>query len=152
MREETLKIIIDKSILDKYSKYYFTYHPRAKKVPIEYPYHPSINTWMILKRMMMNALKERWKDFIVWLIQYLGYKDLNIEQCEMTFISYFPTKARHDVDNTVPKFILDGLVSSGFIVDDDSKHLQSLTLKCGYDKEYPRTEIFIYHIHYGRTE
>ena len=61
----------------------------------------------------------------------------------MTFISYFKTKIRKDCDNTVPKFLLDGLAESGFIVDDDSQHLESLTLKCGYDKENPRTEIII---------
>lgn len=41
----------------------------------------------------------------------------------------------------VPKFILDGLSESGFIVDDDSKHVTSLTMECYVDKENPRTEI-----------
>ena len=43
----------------------------------------------------------------------------------------------------LPKFILDGLSESGFIIDDDSKHLTSLTLKCGVDRDNPRTEIEI---------
>ena len=30
------------------------------------------------------------------------------------------------------------------IVDDDEKHLHSLTLKTGYDKENPRTEFEFY--------
>ena len=54
---------------------------------------------------------------------------------------FFESKRRHDVDNQVPKFILDSFTESGFIVDDDEKHLHSLTLKTGYDKCNPRTEI-----------
>ena len=94
-----------------------------------------------MKRPMMNALKQKWKDFMVWFIEYSGYSNLGIENCTMEFTTYFKTKIRHDTDNTTPKFILDGLAESGFIVDDDSKHLTSLTLKCEYDKENPRTEI-----------
>lgn len=56
---------------------------------------------------------------------------------------YYPTERRHDVDNTTPKFVLDGLVESGMVVDDDSKHIQKLTLQCGIDKERPRTVLKI---------
>ena len=138
---QEINLIIDNNTLIEYEKYYFKLHPKARKKPIDQPYHPSINQWMIMKRPMMNALKQRWKDFMIWFIEYNGYTNLHIEKCEMIFTSYFKTKIRHDVDNTTPKFILDGLAESGFIIDDDSKHLISLTLKCGYDKENPRTEI-----------
>lgn len=143
---EEIKLIIDEDTLSKYEEYYFKLHPRAKKKPIEHPYHESINKWMIMKRPMMNALKQKWKDFIVWFIEYGGYTNLHINECEMIFTTYFKTKIRHDCDNTVPKFILDGLPESGFIIDDDSKHIKSLTLKCDYDKERPRTEILIKNI------
>ena len=43
-----------------------------------------------------------------------------------------------------PKFLLDGFSEAGFIVDDDSKHVTSLTLECGVDKDNPRTEIEVY--------
>lgn len=35
----------------------------------------------------------------------------------------------------------DGFVESEFLVDDDSKHITSLTLECYVDKDNPRTEI-----------
>ena len=91
----------------------------------------------------MNALKQRYKDFMVWFIKYVGHENARINECEMMFTTYFKTKIRHDTDNTVPKFFLDGLVESGFIIDDDCNHLKSLTLRCGYDKDHPRTEIFV---------
>ena len=136
-----IKLVIDNSIIDKYNQYYFSQHPRAKKKPIEHPYHPSINTWMILPRIQMNALKQKWKDFVTFWIREIGLLNKKIFSFYMIFTSFMPTKRRIDCDNTVPKFILDGFSESGFIIDDDGNHLKSLTLKTGYDKINPRTEI-----------
>ncbi len=86
-----------------------------------------------MNRQRMNALKGKWKDFIVWFIDRQGYANLRITRCELVFTTYFYSNRRHDVDNTCPKFILDGLCQSGFIVDDDSKHVTQLTLRCGVD-------------------
>ena len=139
----TIKLVIDENTLTEYEKYYFKLHPKAQKKPIAHPYHESINAWMIMKRPMMNALKQKWKDFIVWFIETKGYSNLRIEKCELTFHTYYASDRRHDVDNSTPKFAIDGLVESGFIVDDDSTHIKSLKLMCFVDKNHPRTEIFV---------
>ena len=89
----------------------------------------------------MNALKQRWKDFIIWVIKNQGYSNLHIEKCEINVKTYYKTNRRHDTDNSIVKFALDGFTESGFIVDDDYKHLTKLTLECDVDKENPRTEI-----------
>ena len=138
-----MKLILDNQTLEKYNQYYFSEHPRAHVIPIPNPYHPSINQWFILKRFEMNELKQKWKNFIVWWMEDLGYKDAQLQQVKMTFTIYFPNRIRHDVDNQVPKFILDGFVEAGLVPDDDEKHITSLTLCTGYDKENPRTEILI---------
>ena len=138
-----MRLVIDTDTLEKYERFYFRLHPKATKKPIENPYHPTMNIWMIMKRPMMNALKQRWKDFIVWFIKEQGYANLHIEKCEMKFTTYYKTNRRHDVDAACPKFILDGFAESGFIIDDDSKHLTSLLLECHVDKENPRTEIAV---------
>lgn len=134
-------MVIDGGVLERYEKYYFKQHPRARKKPIAHPYHESMNVWMILKRPMMNALKQKWKDFIVWFVAEQGYANLHIEECELSFSAYYPNNRRHDVDNSTPKFIIDGLVEGGFVVDDDSKHVTKLTLQCFVSVENPRTEI-----------
>ena len=139
----TYHITIDNQILEEYNKYYFLHHPRSKKIPIEHPYHPSINVWFVMQRPQMNALKQKWKDFGIWLIQKLGYENLKLQEFEMEFITYMPTRRRIDSDNTTPKFILDSFTESGFIQDDDGTHLKGLTLRTGYDKENPRTEITV---------
>ena len=96
-----------------------------------------------MRRAMMNALKQRWKDFIRWFVEEQGYSNLHIEKCEICQTVYYPNDRRHDTDNSTPKFILDGLVESGMIVDDDFKHIRKLILTCDVDKEHPRTEILI---------
>lgn len=136
-----IKLIIDNDVIERYNQHYFSKHPRAKKKAIEHSWHPSINVWMVLPRIQMNALKQKWKDFIVYWINDLGLQNKHLENFEMIFTTYMPTKRRIDCDNTVPKFILDGFSESGFIIDDDGTHLKSLTLKTGYDKNNPRTEI-----------
>ena len=130
-------------MLDRYDEHYFSVHTKAKKKPISQPYHESINVWMIMKRPMMNALKQRWKDFIRWYVEEQGYSNLRIKRCEIRQVIYYPTNRRHDIDNSTPKFVLDGLVESGMIVDDDCTHITKLTLECGVDKEHPRTELYI---------
>lgn len=140
---QNIKLVIDNDVLLKYEDYYFSIHPKAHKKPIPHPYHESINVWMIMKRPMMNALKQKWKDFIKWFVDEQGYTNLHIEKCEISQIVYYPNNRRHDIDNSVPKFILDGLVDSGMLFDDDSKHISKLVLKCMTDVEHPRTELHI---------
>jgi Holliday junction resolvase RusA-like endonuclease len=94
-----------------------------------------------MKRAAMNLLKRKWKDFIVWFVENQGYANLRVEECEISQTIYYPTNRRHDIDNSVPKFILDGLVESGMVVDDDSKHITKLTLQCFVDSSHPRTEL-----------
>lgn len=96
-----------------------------------------------MKRPMMNALKQRWKDFIRLFVDEQGYSNLRIEKCEVRQIIYYPTNRGHDTDNSTPKFILDGLVESGMIIDDDAEHITKLPLECSVDKGCPRTELYI---------
>lgn len=140
-----IKLVITQDIVDEYNKCYLEANKRRRKNAIDRPTHPSINKWFIMKRPQMNALKQKIKDFIIWFVENQGLTNRKIQKCDMTFVSYFKTKIRADTDNTVPKFYLDGFVEAGLIEDDDYSHLESLTLRCGYDKESPRTEIFIYY-------
>ena len=141
--QSTITLVIDNNVLDRYAETYFEQHPRAHIRPIKQPFHESINQWMILRRPMMNALKQKWKDFICWFVAEKGYSNLRIKRCEIAQKIYYATNRRHDLDNGVPKFILDGLVQSGMIDDDDSKHISKITLECEIDSENPRTVLVI---------
>ena len=135
-----IHLTIDDDVLARYEQYYFALHPKAHKRPIAHPYHESINAWMIMKRPMMNALKQKWKDFIRWFVSEEGYSNLHIDRCEVYQTVYYPNNRRHDIDNSTPKFIIDGFVDSGMLVDDDCRHILRLDLQCDVDTERPRTE------------
>lgn len=143
---EDIKIVFDSHTIERYAKHYFELHPRARNAPIQHPYHESINKWMIMKRIAMNALKQKWKDFICWLVNDEGYANLKIDTCIIEQIVFYGENRRIDIDNSTPKFILDGLVESGLIVDDSRKHITKLILSCEVDRERPRTEIYIRNI------
>ena len=140
-----IKIVIDQTVLDKYLKYYFTKYPRRKKIPIESPIPPSLNTWMVMPRFKMNSQKQAWKEFGNWLVEYYGYRNKKIEKCKIIIEYFFDSKRRHDADNYTPKNLFDSFTVSGLLVDDDFNHVESLTIKASYSKDDPRTEIlFIY--------
>lgn len=139
-----IEIVIDEALVNEYSKHYFATHPRARKEPIAGPNHPSINQWMVLQRQAMNTLKQKWKDFSAWIVEKNGLANMKIERCRVECTTFYKRNIRHDNDNYVPKFILDGFVEAGFLVDDDDKHVLALTLMCAHDKEWPRTVMKIY--------
>lgn len=137
------ELYFDSDTLDEYTQHYFALHPKAKNVPIKHPYHPSVNEWMIMKRPAMNGLKQKWKDFIIWLVERHGYSNLLIDRCEIDVWTYYYTNRRHDPDNSVIKFILDGMCSSKMLEDDDDRHVHALTLRCRVDVNHPHTVIVV---------
>ena len=94
-----------------------------------------------MMRPEMNETKQKWKDFVIWWVNDLGYQDIQLDKFTLTITVYFDSRRRHDLDNQAPKFLLDGFTEAGFIVDDDESHLTTLIYKSGYDKENPRTEL-----------
>lgn len=138
-----IKLIINQDELDDYHEYYFKKYPKRRVKPIKKPIPYSLNQWMIMPRSQMNSEKQKWKDFIVWLVNKYNLQNRKIDNAEIIFIYYFPTKHRHDADNYTPKFAMDGLTESGLLIDDDFEHIKTLTICGGYDKENPRTEIHI---------
>ena len=138
------KIISDDETLNKYyDEYYFKKYKKRKKRIIEKPWHPSLNKWIILRRPSMNNLKQQWKEYGVWQINYYRLANLNIEKFVITFKYYMPTKRRADNDNMTPKFFLDAMVEAGVLKDDSYFVLNPLILWLGYDKDNPRMEIHI---------
>jgi hypothetical protein len=127
----------------EYDKYYFNQYPKRKVPPIKNPIPPSLNQWMIMKRPAMNNEKQKWKEFIVWLINKYNLQNQHIDNATITFTYYFKTKIRHDADNYTPKNIMDGFTESGLLLDDDLEHIEMLSIKGGYDKNNPRVEILI---------
>lgn len=140
-----IKLVLDNNVLAEYNEYYFSMHPRAKKVPIEKPWYPSLNQIIVMPRMSENHIKQVWKTFIAWWIKQQGYQDMKLSHFKLCVRIFKNSRIRADNDNMTPKLPDDGFTEAGFIVDDDYKHMYSLTIEVGYDPVYPRTEfIFEY--------
>ena len=102
---------------------------------------PSINKFIGRTNIWeYQKAKKEWKN----LCSYLRKPAKPIEKSEIIITFFFKDKRRHDADN-YQKFLLDGLVAAGIIVDDDFEHI-SVTCKGKYDKNEPRTEIEVIEI------
>lgn len=151
-QKETISIEFTEELLEEWLKIYFKKHPQAMKKPIETPANPSLNKWIILRRISMNKLKQDYKDFTKFVISHYELEDLGISKCKCKYITYRQSKRRIDLDNTTPKFILDGLTAeaTGVICDDGVDCITELALlsefkgvhgariefyECEYDKE-----------------
>jgi Holliday junction resolvase RusA-like endonuclease len=140
-----IKIVIDKDIIEKYHEYYFEKYPKRKVKPIEKPIPPSLNRFITYKRMQQNSVKQKYKEFSVWLASYYKIANLNLDAGLMTITFYFPDKRRRDFDNLMltPKLINDGLVEAGVFKDDSGDILRLKFENFQYDKLNSRVEILI---------
>jgi len=139
-----LRLSITQKDVDAYNAKYFEEHPKRKKAPIDRPIHPSMNKWMTINnRMTMNNLKQNWKDFAVFWCERHKVAGMMLDDYAIEYTVYMPSKRRADPDNYTCKFLLDGFVEAGFLVDDDGQHMRALILRTGYSKDDPRTDISV---------
>lgn len=134
-------IVSNQETLARYKEYYFKKHPNRKSFLIDSPLHPSMNKWVRLQGFKQNALKQAWKEYVMWLVKEHGFNDLMIEKCRCEARFYRPTKRRYDLDNLSLKFLFDGIVESNMLIDDSIEYLNPLMMYGSYDKENPRMEI-----------
>jgi Holliday junction resolvase RusA-like endonuclease len=142
VENETI-VTINKDILQKYYDYYFDKYPKRKVVPIEKPIPPSLNRFIAMKRMQQNSVKQRYKEFSVWLASYYKIANLNLNKAKIIFTFYFPDRRRRDFDNLMltPKMIDDGFVEAKVFVDDSGDILKIEFENFQYDSKNPRVEM-----------
>ena len=138
-------IIINKDIVNKYHEYYFQKYPKRKVKPIDKPIPPSLNKFITFGRMQQNSLKQKYKEFSIWLSSYYSIDNLNLDNVIFNYTFFFPDKRRRDFDNLLltPKFINDGFVEAKVLKDDDGEKLKIEFENFQYDKINPRVEIII---------
>ena len=138
-------ITIDENILEKYNKYYFNKYPRRHKAPIEKPIPPSLNAYISMIRMAQNNLKQKYKEFSIWLAEYYKIDNLNLDNALITYTFYFKDHRRRDFDNMMisPKLIHDGFVEAKVFKDDCGEFLKLAFDPFQYDKINPRVEMLL---------
>jgi len=73
--------------------------------------------------------------------------DSPLAACKITFIFYYPTVQRRDIDNSlsvIAKFTQDSLVAAKVILDDDYTIVRQVTgIYGGLDRKNPRCEVIV---------
>ena len=84
--------------------------------------HPSLNVWTRMHFAKRNNLKKEWEKMIwsLWKEKNYPHIDGKVE----VFITYYHPQTNVDLDNFVPKFIMDGLKI--FFEDDSIKYVVKL--------------------------
>jgi Holliday junction resolvase RusA-like endonuclease len=91
-----------------------------------------------------SKLYKEWQQHakIQLIQQFAGYK-VSGYPIAIDIVVYYGSEHRHDLDNALGS-IMDCLVDSGVIEDDDVSHISQITIQHGgLDRKNPRTEIFL---------
>ena len=140
-----IKIVIDNKVLGEYKKYYFEHYPKRRVFPIDKPIPPSLNRFIGMKRITQNAIKQKYKEFAIWLSSYYKIDNLNIDKMIFEYTFFFPDHRRRDFDNLLltPKFFNDGFILAGVMSDDNGEKLKLEFNPFQYDNKNPRVEIIM---------
>lgn len=105
---------------------------------------PSRNELENCARGKKTRIKEWWQ--VQTEFRLVGYKR-KFEEIHIIFKVYFKSSRKRDIDNYMAslgiKGIIDGIVSSELIPDDNEKYL-NYSVDLLIDKENPRTEVLLY--------
>lgn len=96
------------------------------------------------KSYLANNIKRDQEEIVIW-----SAKACKLEKV-MTYpiglkIKWYEQNAKRDIDNITfaVKFILDGLVKSGYIENDSQRYVKSIEHIVDIDREIPRIEVEI---------
>ena len=111
----------------------------------------NLNQYRNAHHMVLNTAKKNFKRLFQ---EKYGARSITKKEhnfCyRLEYTIYFPNSRRVDVANVgcvVDKFAADALVESGYIVDDDRKHVKEVSfIDGGIDKADPRAELKVYAI------
>ena len=95
------EVVIDQEALEIYLKKYFECYPRRRKKPIEKPFVPSLNKYLIMNKDARNELKQHWEDFMWTIIHQNGWGTLHLKQVHVEVWYCFGDKRRSDIDNRI---------------------------------------------------
>jgi len=114
-------------------------------VPIKKPIPPSLNEYIAMIRMAQNNLKQKYKEFSIWLAGYYGIDGLGLKDSRIVYTFYFKDHRRRDFDNLMitPKLCNDGFVSAGVFKDDCGEYLKLAFNPFQFDKLNPRVEMLL---------
>ena len=104
---------------------------------------PSLNEWSRMHWAKAARLKKQW-EHDVYYCAYSVRPKTPIKFAKVKITYFFKTNRHRDiVDNYSPKFLMDGIVKAGVLVDDRTEYVGIPELVPDFDKDNPRVEIEI---------
>lgn len=107
---------------------------------------PSINKWRTMNHYEEANQKRDWENIVIqetWAQLKRHQRKTFQNKTLCTYTYFFPNTHRHDPSNYSPKWIEDGLVKAGILIDDSFDHVDLRIRKGGVDRVNPRVEITI---------
>ena len=134
---------LDKDALESYTKEYFKVYPKRRKAPLDKPFVPSLNKYLVMNKDARNNLKERWEEFVYHSCQEQGLLNLGLNKCEVVITYVFGDKRKSDLDNRVPKMLCDGCTRANVWIDDNRFVIPKFTFIADYEARNPHMIIEI---------
>lgn len=108
------------------------------------PMPPSLTKYRNMHFHVLNNEKKKWHDLVWSEIHKQGIQPVKLP-IKMTYVFFFPTKARRDPDNyaCTAKFINDSLVDNGVLIDDSFQYIQELSIVQAGTSKPGRIEIIM---------
>ena len=98
---------------------------------------PSLNEFYRMPPMKQNRVKQECDEAVAW-----AAKGARIKRMERVRIrcAWFEPNRRRDLDNVCfgKKFVCDGLVKAGVLIDDKPRYVVGFVDEFAYDEENPR--------------
>ena len=130
----TYTLRLDREMLDLYLDLYFKEYPRRRKKPIEEPFVPSLNKYLVMNKDARNELKQHWQDFVYVAAKEQGLLNLQLKRCRVKITYVFGNLRRNDIDNRCPKMVFDGLTFCQTWIDDNRFVIPELHFYAKYEK------------------
>lgn len=106
---------------------------------------PSLNKWKKWHWAKQKRYLDMLTESLTGLAMVIGWP--RYDKARVEIVHYFRTSRRRDSgDNYAPKFILDALRYAEVLAEDNSEVLKVPEPVLKVDKEYFRTEIYVYHL------
>jgi hypothetical protein len=99
------------------------------------------------RRSQLAKDKHELVEWAIYMDKELRKRKQNpIQKCNVHYEIYYKDKRRHDCSNAFIKLYEDGLVRSGILPDDDSKHITSISVSVTTGADEDKILINIYEI------
>lgn len=108
------------------------------------PMPPHLSKYRNMHFFALNNEKKKWHDLVWKEVHHQGITPIKT-RIKMTYVFFFPTRARHDPDNyaCVAKFINDALVDNGVLIDDSFQFISEFKVVQGGNSKPGRIEIIM---------